>query len=157
MAQNGKIYTNMRSLIIKMLALSYRARLFGKEVTFPRAANVVFPLLLLLGYSLITNFHYPTLDLFTLVVLQVNAVVWLVVLLYLKKYPAQWHELTSQQKWFYGNAVKSGKTKAKLTDAQRKEWEFIDVCIDEDKRNFCNVGALLFNPILVVILLFVVL
>ncbi len=147
----------MRKLIVKLLALSYRARLFGKEITFPRAANVVFPLLLLLGYSLITNFHYPTLDLFTLVVLQVNAVVWLIVLLYLKKYPAQWHELTSQQKWFYGNGAKSGKTKARLTEVQRKEWEFIDDCVDEDTRNFYNVGALLFNPILVVTLLVLVL
>ncbi len=147
----------MRNLIVKLLALSYRAKLFGRTITFPRAANVEFPLMLLLGYALITSEGYPMPDVFAWLVLTVNIVVRVIIVVYLEFNPAQWHELTSEQKWFYGNGVKSGKIKAKLTTSQEGEWGRINRKIQGSRGNFYNLWALFLNPILVVILLFLVL
>ncbi len=145
----------MRKLIVKYLALSYRVKVFGKEFTFVRAANVIVPLLLLLFLALLNNENYPIPDFFTWVMLEVNAVVWLIVLGYLKMHPVQWHELDREQKWFYGNGIRMGKLSLKLTDTQSHEYQRIDNYERFDKSRFHNVKAFLVNPIAVITLILV--
>ncbi len=146
----------MRSLIVKYLALSYRVRLFKKEFVFPRAANILIPLLLLLGYALVKNDSYPVLDLFTIVSLILNAIVWFTVIVYLKVYPVKWYELDREQKWFFGNGVLSGKTKAVFEDGQFQEWQSIKHKERVNNKKFRNVLAFLVNPLALMILLFLI-
>ncbi len=146
----------MRKLIVKYLALSYRVRLFGKEFAFVRAANVVVPMLLLLGYALINSESYPTPDLFTWVMLGVTLVLWSVIIVYLKAKPVKWNELDREQKWFWGNGIRMGKLPRNLTKLQMDEYESIDKRERYDKSKFHNIKAFLVNPICVVILLLVI-
>ncbi len=146
----------LRQMIVTYLSLSYRVRLFGKEFTYPRAANVLAPLMLLLGYALLNNTNYPELDAFTWVALSINAVMWTIVIGYLRFYPVQWEELDDEQKWFFGNGALSGRTKAVMTTEQHKEWEKIAEKETKDKRTFHNVLPFLVNPVILLIFLFII-
>lgn len=138
----------MRKLIVKYLALSYRVRLFGREFFFVRAANVVVPLMLLLGYALIAEIVW----LKWLALLAV-AVVWLLVIVYLKLRPVVWGELDDEQRWFYGNGVLSGKTGVVLTNKQLRQWKSIDILMRDSRRRFYGVGAFLVNIIALAVFL----
>lgn len=138
----------MRKIIVKYLALSYRVRLFGKEFTFVRAANVIVPLMLLLGYALIAQVAW--LEWFVLVA---TAIAWLLVIVYLKLYPVKWAELDEEQKWFYGNAALSGKTKAVMTDKQYTQWKSIASIYGSNSIKWSNVKAFIVAPM--ALLLFV--
>lgn len=142
----------MRHLIVKYLALSYRVRLFGKEFTYVRAANVVVPILLLLGYALIRNENYPVADLLTCVFTSLFGVVFYAVAVYLRVHPVRWHELTTEQRWFYGHAVRLGKTNAVLTEQQYAQWQEIHATYQANTRRWHNVGVFLLNPLAVVFL-----
>ncbi len=147
----------MRKLIVRYLALSYRIRLFGKEFTFVRAANVLAPLMLLLGYALMNNENYPMPDFFTWVMLAINFFAWLIVLGYFRMHPVQWHELDREQKWFWGNGIRMGKLPQTLTELQEHEYQKIDNYESCDISRFHNVGAFLVIPVCIVVFFIVIL
>ncbi len=147
----------MRKLIIKYLVLSYRVRLFGIGGAYPRAANVVFPIMLLLGYFLINNPNYPMPDFWTGIGLALTFFVWLLIIGYLRLHPARWHELDREQKWYKGNAWRMKKVlKDPLTKMQQQEYEAIDKVERYDKSKFHNLKKVSLNVVLT-ILLFVIL
>ncbi len=146
----------MRKLIVKYLALSYKVRVFGKEFAFVRAANVIVPVMLLLFLALLNNKNYPVPDLFTWVMLAITAVVWGVVLVYLRIKPVNWEELDREQKWYYGNGVKMGRLLHTLTDTQVHEYHRIEVYERFYSSRFHNIKAFLAIPVCVVVFLFII-
>lgn len=76
----------MRNLIVKLFALNYTAVLFGKSISFPRAANMIVPVMCLTATW--TN----------LVTILLLALAIFIPFVYLRFYPAQYNELDRDQK-----------------------------------------------------------
>lgn len=81
----------MRNLIVKLFALNYVVVLFGKSISFPRAANMIVPVMCLT--VIWTN---P-------ITLLLLALVIFIPFVYLRFYPAQYNELDRDQKLQYKN------------------------------------------------------
>lgn len=111
---------NMRKLIVKLFALNYIVVLFGKSISFPRAANMIVPAL-----CLATVFDsYITL---LLLIITVS-----IPFVYFHLYSVKYNELDKSQKLQYENAS------SKYADLYRETIKFK------------NVHLLLINPVAVI-------
>lgn len=111
----------MRNLIVKLFALNYIVALFGKSISFPRAANMIVPVMCLAATW--TN----------LVTLLLLALVVFIPFVYLRFFPAQYNELDRDQKLQYKNI------KGKHADLYKGNVKFK------------NLHLLLINPVIIII------
>lgn len=124
----GKIYTKMRNIIVKYLALSYRVVLFKKWGAQPRAASIIFPTFLTFAHFTLNDGTYLGSDssLYTWVFFALTVLVIGITFFYFRFRPVKWEELDIEQKWFFGNGVLSRKTRATWDDSQKQEWKQIN-------------------------------
>lgn len=115
----------MRSLIIKLFALNHIVVIFGKLLSFPRAANIIVPVMCLTAAW--TN---P-------ITILLLALVVFIPFVYLRLYPAQYNELDRDQK------LQWRKIKGKHDDLYRGNLKFK------------NLHLLLINPVVIIITIIV--
>lgn len=111
----------MRNLIVKLFVLNYIVALFGKSISFPRAANMIVPVMCLA--AIWTN---P-------ITILLLALIVFIPFAYLRFSPAQYNELDQDQK----------------SQWRKIKNKHIDIHIENVK--FKNLHLLLINPAVVII------
>ncbi len=133
----------MRKLIVKYFALSYSVQVFGKRISWLRAANVIVPLLCLTALAFYFNAYTAKIITVPLLVLSIFfGFVYFVIR------PVQWYELDIEQKVFFG----SYKVKNSETFSELNEWKFL-------KKRYKNRGLLLLflNPFICILTALIIL
>ena len=139
----------MRSIIVKLFALDYICRAFGKTVNFVRVANVIFPLMCITGVLTVLQ-GYAFESVLGIVCLALLSVSIFFGFVYFRLKPIKWEELDDSQKWQFGRGVltQGDRLDISLTPDQRKEWDKLDEEIQSiETKKFHNLKALLVNVI----------
>jgi hypothetical protein len=143
----------MRKIIVKLFALDYICRAFGKTVNFVRAANIIFPLMCITGTITVLG-GYAFESILGIVCLSLLLVSIFFGFVYFRLKPIKWEELDKSQKWQYGRGVltQGDRLGISITPEQRKEWDTLDEEIqDIENKKFYNLKALLVNIVVIIV------
>lgn len=141
----------MRNFLVKNFAFYHMVRLFGKSISWLRAANFLFPTFLVGGvYSVYTNGEFDS-------IMGILILIWTAIMaffgfVYFRIRPAKWAELDKDQKFQYGEISLSSKLN-KLSAEEMKEWQKIkkEHIKKIEKSKFYNVKAFLVNVIALIL------
>lgn len=142
----------MRYYIIKYFALSHACRVFGKTITFVRAANIIFPIFLLNGLYAILTDSYAFDSFFGILFFIILLIALFFGFVYFRIYPVSYEELEDyQQKWFYG--IHCVKSNIHMNILDTRDWNRINVNMKNILRlhDFYNWKNLIINPIAVLL------
>lgn len=148
----------MRKFIVKNYVLNSITILFGKQVSWVRAANWIWPNMCIGGfYSIYTDKDF--MNPMGLIILALLLVQILIVTIYFIYKPAKWDEMDLEQKWQYKGAFQSQQLTKPLP--QEEVFKILEEGQEIDKqfmakykgKRFYNVGTFLVNPILMILTL----